>query len=132
MGDRANFGFKDSQGNTLFLYGHWAGHQMLGKLANAVEHSRSRWGDHGYATRVCVSQLVGDDKDHLTGWGLYINQIADNEHHIPVINWATGTFGLYEYNWSWGDTKIKFVADEPKFTITLDEFVNKYAKVLTP
>ena len=132
MGDRANFGFKDSQGNTLFLYGHWSGYQMLARLANAVEHARPRWNDHGYATRICVSQLVGDDKDNTTGWGLYVNQIADNEHHIPVIDWSKGTFGLYEYNWSWGDTKIKFVSDEPKFTITLDEFVDKYAKVLAP
>ena len=36
MGDRANFGFRDSKENVLFLYGHWAGHDMLAKLANAV------------------------------------------------------------------------------------------------
>ena len=54
MGDRANFGFRDSKGNTLFLYGHWAGSEMFAQLANALDQARSRWGDEGYATRICV------------------------------------------------------------------------------
>lgn len=132
MGDRANFGFRDSYGNTLFLYGHWSGYQMLAKLANAVEYAQSRWNDEGYATRICVSHLIGDDKDSTTGWGLYTNQIADNEHSVPIIDWRAGTFGLYEHNWSWGDTKIKYIADEPKFEMSLQAFVDKYAKVLAP
>ncbi len=37
MGDRANFGFRDSKENVLFLYGHWAGHNKLAQLANAVQ-----------------------------------------------------------------------------------------------
>jgi hypothetical protein len=37
MGDRANFGFKDQKGDTVFLYGHWAGYNMLSKLSNAVQ-----------------------------------------------------------------------------------------------
>ncbi len=34
MGDRANFGFVQPNGNTIVLYGHWAGHNMLAQLAN--------------------------------------------------------------------------------------------------
>ena len=37
MGDRANFGFKQSNDETIVLYGHWAGHEMLANLDEAVE-----------------------------------------------------------------------------------------------
>lgn len=36
MGDRANFGFVQPNGNTIVLYGHWAGHNMLAQLAEAA------------------------------------------------------------------------------------------------
>jgi len=77
MGDRANFGFKDSKGDTIFLYGHWAGHGMLERLANAVEAARPRWTDESYATRICVSQMINEDWKSETGWGLSVNRILD-------------------------------------------------------
>ena len=129
MGDRANFGFKQSNDETIVLYGHWAGHDMLGNLASAVEAARSRWTDESYATRICVSHLVGDQWHDTTGWGLTVNNILDNEHKIPVIDWRSGTFSLHEEA-SWDeDTKVKGMMDEPMFTMTLDSFINKYSKV---
>ena len=129
MGDRANFGFKQSNDETIVLYGHWAGHDMLGNLASAVEAARSRWTDESYATRICVSHLVGDQWHDTTGWGLTVNNILDNEHKIPVIDWRSGTFSLHE-EVSWDeDTKVKGMMDEPMFTMTLDSFINKYSKV---
>jgi hypothetical protein len=131
VGDRANFGFRDGE-NTLFVYGHWAGYQMLAQLANAVHEAEPRWSDNGYAIRIAVSHLVGDQWTEKTGWGLYINQIADNEHHVPIVDFQNRTFALYEHNWTWDNTKIKYLADNPKFTMPLDEFVAKYQKVLAP
>ena len=132
MGDRANFGFRDSKGNTLFLYGHWAGSEMFAQLANALDSARSRWGDEGYATRICVSQIVNHDWSQPLSWGLYVNQIGDNEHHVPIVDWKSQTMGLYAFDWTWGDTKIRYLADEPKFTMPLEEFVAKYQKVSAP
>jgi hypothetical protein len=40
--------------------------------------------------------------------------------------------GLYAFDWTWGDTKIRYLADEPKFTMPLEEFVAKYQKVSAP
>ena len=45
MGDRANFGFRQSNGETIVLYGHWAGHEMLKQLAVAVLKAKPRWND---------------------------------------------------------------------------------------
>lgn len=129
MGDRANFGFKQSNDETIILYGHWAGHEMLSNLAEAVDKARPRWTDESYATRIVISNLIGDNWHETTGWGLTVNNILDNEHKIPVIDWRSGTFSLHEEA-SWEeDTKVKGMMDQPIFTITLDSFINKYSRV---
>lgn len=97
MGDRANFGFRDNaEAPVLFLYGHWAGDGMMANLANALDHARSRWDDPAYGTRICISQIIGDSWDAVTGWGLSINSLCDNEHRIPVVDWSAKTVTLYE------------------------------------
>jgi hypothetical protein len=102
MGDRANFGFRDSKENIIFLYGHWAGHNMLAQLANAVQAAEPRWQDESYATRISISRLIGD-----------------NEHKIPVIDWANQTFTLYEEDLS---TVV--------FSLSLAAFVDKYSRLV--
>jgi len=128
MGDRANFGFKQSNGETIVLYGHWAGYEMLKQLANAIEAARPRWTDESYATRIAVSQLVGDSWNSETGWGLTVNQILDNEHKIPIIDWDKKTFSLHEEA-PWSESteyKVRGMQDEPMFTMSLDEFIKKH------
>jgi len=120
MGDRANFGFKDSKGDTIFLYGHWAGHNMLQNLADAVQAARPRWTDESYATRICISQLIGNDWSHETGWGITVNQLADNEHKVPVIDWSEQTFTLMEED-------LQTVV----YSTDLTSFVNKHSSQLT-
>jgi len=120
MGDRANFGFRDSKENIVFLYGHWAGHRMLENLANAVEQARPRWSDESYATRICVSQLVGEEWASETGWGISVNQLADNEHKVPIIDWKNKTFTLMEEDLQ---TEV--------FSQSLDAFVSKYSSQLS-
>jgi hypothetical protein len=115
MGDRANFGFKQNNGDTLFLYGHWAGHNMLGNLAAALSAAEPRWGDSSYATRIATSHLIGDEWTSTTGWGFSINRLDDNEHKVPVVNWAEQTVTLFE------EDLTTVVA---KFGIA--EFVNRY------
>ena len=85
MGDRANFGFKQNNGDTLFLYGHWAGHNMLGNLSAALAAAEPRWGDSSYATRIATSHLIGEDWTSTTGWGFSINRLDDNEHKVPIV-----------------------------------------------
>ena len=128
MGDRANFGFVQPNGNTIVLYGHWAGHQMLGKLADAVIAARPRWNDESYATRIAISQLIGDQWNMETGWGLQINSISDNEHKIAVINWKERTFSLHaEDDHRNLDNKVLGMKNEAIFTMDLEAFCEKYA-----
>ena len=128
MRDRANFGFVQPNGQTIVLYGHWAGHQMLGRLADAVIAARPRWNDEGYATRIAISQLIGDQWNMETGWGLYVNEIADNEHKIAIVDFRQQTFSLHEeapHNDL--DNKVKGMKNEAIFTQDLSAFCEKYA-----
>jgi hypothetical protein len=123
MGDRANFGFVQPNGNTIVLYGHWAGHQMLGRLADAVIAARPRWNDTAYATRIAVSQLIKDDWNSETGWGLHVNEIADNEHKIAIVDFSQQTFSLHEED-SFSNTsnKVRGMKNEALFTMDLSTF----------
>ena len=131
MGDRANFGFVQPNGQTIVLYGHWAGHQMLGRLADAVIAARPRWNDEGYATRIAISQLIGDQWNMETGWGLYVNEIADNEHKIAIVDFEQQTFSLHEEDdFRNQDNKVRGMKNEAIFTMDLSNFVEKYADVV--
>lgn len=128
MGDRANFGFVQPNGNTVVLYGHWAGYQMLGKLADAVISARPRWTDSAYATRIAISQLVGDQWNMETGWGLHVNEIGDNEHKIAIVDFEQQTFSLHEEDsFQNTDNKVRGMKNEALFTMDLSSFCEKYA-----
>ena len=126
MGDRANFVFTQTDGNSVVLYGHWAGHQMLANLANALETARPRWNDDAYGTRIIISQMVGEEWNQELGWGISVNTILDNEHSIPVVNFITQTVSLYDEK-----DIISYFAKEaptPKFVMGFEAFVKKFAK----
>jgi len=127
MGDRANFGFTQPNGHTIVLYGHWAGGAMLNQLANAVLAAEPRWEDPAYATRIAISQLVGDQWTSEIGWGLHVDEISDNEHRIPVINWDKKRFSLHEEESFDIDNNVRGMRDEPIFTMGLAAFCSKYA-----
>ena len=130
MGDRANFVFVQPGGDTIVLYGHWAGYKMLENLAEAVAKAQPRWGDPSYATRIAISQMIGDSWSAETGWGLSVNEISDNEHKIPVINWSDRTFSLHkEDSFHNKDNKVRGMSNEAIFTMDLAAFVEKYTDV---
>jgi len=131
MGDRANFGFVQPNGNTIVLYGHWAGYNMLAQLAEAVFKARPRWNDPAYATRITISQMINNDWNSETGWGLHVNEIGDNEHKIAIVDFNQQTFSLHEvaaYNDP--DNKVRGMSNDAIFTMDLSNFVEKYADVV--
>jgi len=123
MGDRANFGLRQIDGNTIFVYGHWAGENMLANFANALDACGARAPhDEAYANRIIISQLVGEDWNGSLGWGVTINYMSDNEHRVPVYDFSDDTVSLYDYTWNPSVLTDKIVS------LTREEFINKYAK----
>ena len=133
MGDRANFGFVQPNGQTIVLYGHWAGYNMLANLAEAVFKARPRWNDPSYATRITISQMIGDGWNSETGWGLLVNERGDNEHKIAIVDFEQQTFSLHEEDdFRNQDNKVRGMKNEAIFTMDLSNFVEKYADVTLP
>lgn len=124
MGDRANFGFVTRTGDVVYLYGHWAGHGMMDQLARAIKRVQiaGRQNDPSYATRIAISDIVGEDWDNDLGWGITVNSLDDNEHSVPVVNWESGHVILYA-----SDPNARTA--DMKFVMTLDNFVNKFLRV---
>ena len=101
---------------------------MLGRLADAVIAARPRWNDPAYATRIAVSQLINNDWNDETGWGLHVNEIADNEHKIAIVDWDQQIFSLHEEDtFSNTDNKVRGMKNEAIFTMDLSTFCEKYA-----
>jgi hypothetical protein len=101
---------------------------MLGKLADAVIAARPRWNDPAYATRIAISQIIGNDWNMETGFGLHVNEISDNEHKIAIIDWEQQIFSLHEEDDSRNtENKVRGMKNEAIFTMDLSTFCEKYA-----
>jgi len=131
MGDRANFVFVQPNGESIVLYGHWAGHNMLANLAEAAIKAQNRWSDPSYATRITISNMIGEGWAMETGWGLAVNEILDNEHKIAVIDFQQQTFSLHEEDsYSNESNKVRGMKNEAIFTQDLANFCEKYSDSL--
>jgi hypothetical protein len=92
MGDRAVAGFKaNSKTPTMFLYMHWSGEGQTQWFADALSAARPRWSDDSYASRIMVSQLVGNEWNSETGFGLYVGGTSHGAdyNYILVANFET-------------------------------------------
>jgi hypothetical protein len=72
MGARINYVFKDSEDYpSVVLYSHWGETEWERDIAMALEHSKPRWADTSYATRMMISYLMQDSILEETGFGIY-------------------------------------------------------------
>ena len=100
---------------------------MLANLAEAVAKAQPRWSDPSYATRIAISHLIGDAWTFETGFGLHVNEIGDNEHKIPIIDFTQMTFSLHSEDSFYNlDNKVRGMSNEAIFTMDLRSFVEKY------
>jgi hypothetical protein len=91
MGDRAVVGFRDNaETPTIFIYQHWAGGDQIGILGRALEMSRPRWRDDSYATRICISQIIGDAWNSELGYGIYVGGTSHGADYgyILIVDWS--------------------------------------------
>ena len=71
MGDRIVYSIKQDEDLSVNLYSHWGGYDRFINLASALRAAEPRWNDSSYATRIIVSQLIGDQWADETGFGLW-------------------------------------------------------------
>ena len=114
MGARINFVFKDSEkGPKVVLYSHWGETEWQRDLAMALQHSKPRWTDSAYGTRMIISYLMQDSILEETGFGIFaINQDGyDLGDPTVLIDFTTNT-----------------VTD--RVSVPFDKFVAAYSPVL--
>jgi len=72
MGARINFVFKDVEDEAhVVLYSHWGETEWQRDLSMALQHSKPRWSDYAYFTRMMISYLMQDSILDETGFGIY-------------------------------------------------------------
>lgn len=129
MGDRVNIGFKQKNGDIIFLYQHWGGYMHERRLAEALAAAEPRIQDPGYATRIVISRMIGDDWESLTGHGLYFNELCLGEYNVHVVDFYNNKVTLHEED----ETAPRCINEEPIWTMSIDDFVqSELAKDLTP
>ena len=113
MGARINFVFKDVEDEAhVVLYSHWGETEWQRDIAMALEHSKPRWRDYSYFTRMMISYLMQDSVLEETGFGVYA---------------ITGT------NFDLGETTVvidiakETIIDSQRNVINWADFINAYA-----
>jgi hypothetical protein len=114
MGDRIVYSIKQDKDLSVNLYSHWGGYDRFESLASALHAAMPRWNDTSYATRIIVSQLIGDQWAEETGFGL----------------WASNSSGAYggDHPDITIDLVYKTVTDETR-THSFDDFINYHSSI---
>ena len=116
MGARMNFVFKDDLSSAVVLYSHWGETEWRRDLAMALQHSKPRWTDSSYATRMMISYLMQDSILEETGFGI---------------------FSISGPNYDLGDTTVfvdlinHTVTDDQGYTVSWNLFLEAYLPVLS-
>ena len=88
MGDRANVFVREKLKDEVvgvYLYTHWAGHELAQTVHDALTRGRSRWDDSPYLARIIFDEMVKDDHGGETGYGISAT-MGDNGHQIIVVD----------------------------------------------
>jgi hypothetical protein len=106
MGARINYIFKDSNTHpSVVLYSHWGETEWQRDLAMALEHSKPRWIDSSYATRMMISYLIQDCVLEETGFGIFaLNgpnyELYDTTVVIDFVNNTIYEVGKVQVRWN--------------------------------
>ena len=92
MGDRSNI-YVTGDSFGVYLYGHYMGPEYISILASALKRGVSRWDDPSYLTRIIFCEMIKDDVDGTTGFGIS-SKLEDNEYPILMVDCDTQTVSL--------------------------------------
>jgi hypothetical protein len=99
MGDRCVIGFKaDKDATPIFLYSHWGGADQHRDVQRAIAAASCRAAaDPAYATRIAISQIVGNNWGEETGFGISAghNTFCQPDYEeTMIIVWESQTIDI--------------------------------------
>jgi len=89
VGDRIVYSIKQDKDLSVNLYCHWGGYDRFVDLARALRAAEPRWNDGSYATRIIISQLIGDQWNQELGFGIWASSsdgAYGGDHPDIIIN----------------------------------------------
>lgn len=91
MGARVNFIFNEDEtaigepaSPKVVLYSHWGADTWEVDLASALSVAEPRWDDASYATRIVISNLIGEQWKSETGFGIYATTSMEDPWDLCV------------------------------------------------
>jgi hypothetical protein len=91
MGDRANVyvkGYGDEPG--VYLYTHWTGTELPATVQRALARGTDRWDDNAYLTRIVFAEMIRDELDATTGYGIS-TRFCDGGDRIIILDCGNQT-----------------------------------------
>lgn len=107
MGSRTEWIIKqDTSGNAIHLYSHWGGDSKFADTQQALAKAEPRWSDTSYGARIFISQIIGNNWDSETGFGIATGNDTDlmfeESYFHAVIDFPNErvTFGSHEWTFA--------------------------------
>ena len=105
MGARTTWAIKTEEGDAVtWLYSHWGGDSKLEDTKQALAKAEPRWSDSTYGARIFISQIIGNQWDSETGFGITsgtLNSVPFEESYdLVVVDFTTQqiTYGAFEFS----------------------------------
>ena len=83
MGNRSQALIHQDSRSDIYLYSHWDGSD-IGNMVKRALQRRQRWDDPEYLTRIIFCEMVKDDIDGETGYGIGTQQHGDVDWLIEI------------------------------------------------
>lgn len=101
MGDRGNVLIKENaEDKGIYLYTHWSGTELPDVVKSALARGKGRWGDTPYLTRIIFSDMIRDDIDGETGYGIGSHEV-DGNHPTIILNDGAHTVTIEDVRWTY-------------------------------
>jgi hypothetical protein len=102
MGMRQNIQLNYHDGNNVYIYSHWDGGEDPNKspLANKVRTAlarNQRWDDESYLARIIMSEVIREELDAESGYGLAPYDV-DPEYPTIVVDLKNRTVNDIPYD----------------------------------
>ena len=97
MGSRISIAVRQNNGESVFLYSHWAGPRIAEDLQLALKRQQ-RWDDAPYLTRIIFCQMVKNSLMDETGFGITNEDCGD--YPVMFIEPSTREIHVGEARWT--------------------------------
>lgn len=102
MGDRAQVHIHNgNKDRIVVLYTHWSGTELPETVKTSLIRGKNRWDDSAYLARMVFCDMVRDDPDGESGYGIAAHPLAvDGESQVISLNCWNQTLS---FTGDWGD-----------------------------